>query len=943
MSLLPFSKSLEHKKTKHWTLGIASKHRLSWSRRTINQSAENEGSIRNQAKNDRETGPPYGEQEIKRPYDQCATINTTRNFQEHKQWDQSGNNDWEVNCEDMESDIYSWVATEMAGTEAVMPTHCIHRTRLSRPLNITLSPDALTSSSLDEITSDSHQTVDAFTQVPITPEESFALLLDYQSSSDTFLNDSVHPHAQGTHPATFPIYAHMHNANPEWHDLVDRAFCNSLTKQEQRRQGLWWELIKGEREYVRDMGIVCNVFMQSLRDCRPPVIEPARLELFSVEVFSNAAQIYHAHIKILKRLMERQRQEWPLLATATDIFLQSLLEIADLYDAYMKNYPFAQASVRRELATNDAFQQFINSCTTASLTYKRDIFVFLSRPVTRFPRMLLILDALLRATPVDHSDCDDIPVLKELLERVVKSSQPGIESAEGKIKLWNTAERLLFRKGEIVDLDISDPKRRLIHMGHVLQRVRNETYWHGWQDIQAILLDNYLLLTHSDDDGSLVVVSRPVHLDFINIVAKNGVSERRYDYVFSKIQRGGRRIESMLPTESLMFPFIILAEENPTRSFTLCVGTEKERLKWVGKIEEAKSLRKFDMESNRSFVVDTITTPLAITDCLTCADIFKIHDRDTVALSTFNSIWVGWLRDSLSFRQLIKFESGHITTVAVSEDSGWMLVISSGILYAFGLKELIPTSEPSTWNVKSQRQGEILSRQGQTVIWVCTGETKGKTLVAYATYSKSSHVTQLEFLEPLPGNTFRLFAQSLSTLNLPGYASCLTFFRQTVAVITEKSIIIVDPGSSTYHCVPAPGSANSLGEDAPVLKLLSSVGRKKSGTKPLGMWQTGGNEFVLVYDWGACFVTKYGELCRLGAFLKWNIVPSYAFYSPPYLLLFDEHYYRVEVRVAITGKMCEVVEEKGLRMIPWSREGQAMIGWSQRGLIRLVETEAIQS
>nr|ODN81229.1 hypothetical protein L203_05735 [Cryptococcus depauperatus CBS 7841] len=738
MSLLPFSKSLEHKKTKHWTLGIASKHRLSWSRRIINQSAENEGSIRNQAKNDRETGPPYGEQEIKRPYDQCATINTTRNFQEHKQWDQSGNNDWEVYCEDMESDVYSWVATEMAGTEAVIPTHCINGTKLSRPLNITLSPGALTSSSLDEITSDSHQTVDAFTQVSITPEESFALLLDYQSSSDTFLNDSVHPHAQGTHPATFPIYAHMHNANPEWHDLVDRAFCNSLTKQEQRRQGLWWELIKGEREYVRDMGIVCNVFMQSLRDCRTPVIEPARLELFSVEVFSNAAQIYHVHIKILKRLMERQRQEWPLLATATDIFLQSLLEIADLYDAYMKNYPFAQASVRRELATNDAFQQFINSCTTASLTYKRDIFVFLSRPVTRFPRMLLILDALLRATPVDHSDCEDIPILKELLERVVKSSQPGIESAEGKIKLWNTAERLLFRKGEIV-----------------------------------------------------------------------------------------------------------------------------------------------------------------------------------------------------------------VSIFAVAEDSGWMLVISSGILYAFGLQELIPTSEPSTWNVKSQRQGEILSRQGQTVIWVCTGKTKGKTLgefiVAYATYSKSSHVTQLEFLEPLPGNTFRLFAQSLSTLNLPGYASCLTFFRQTVAVITEKSIIIVEPGSSTYHCVPAPGSANSLGEDAPVLKLLSSVGRKKSGTKPLGMWQIGGNEFVLVYDWGACFVTKYGELCRLGAFLKWNIVPSYAFYSPPYLLLFDEHYYRVEVRVAITGKMCEVVEEKGLRMIPWSREGQAMIGWSQRGLIRLVETEAIQS
>lgn len=28
---------------------------------------------------------------------------------------------------------------------------------------------------------------------------------------------------------------------------------------EQRRQGLWWEIIKGEREYVRDMSIMCHV------------------------------------------------------------------------------------------------------------------------------------------------------------------------------------------------------------------------------------------------------------------------------------------------------------------------------------------------------------------------------------------------------------------------------------------------------------------------------------------------------------------------------------------------------------------------------------------------------------------------------------------------------------------------------------------------------------
>lgn len=47
--------------------------------------------------------------------------------------------------------------------------------------------------------------------------------------------------------------------SPEWHQIVDKSFCDSLDKMEQRRQGLWWEIIKGEREYVRDMSIMCHV------------------------------------------------------------------------------------------------------------------------------------------------------------------------------------------------------------------------------------------------------------------------------------------------------------------------------------------------------------------------------------------------------------------------------------------------------------------------------------------------------------------------------------------------------------------------------------------------------------------------------------------------------------------------------------------------------------
>lgn len=105
--------------------------------------------------------------------------------------------------------------------------------------------------------------------------------------------------------------------------------------------------------------------------------------------------------------------------------------------------------MRRESVKNKEFSKFLESRNTASLTNRRDIFTFLSRPVTRLPRIILLLGELLKVTPKEHADKEDIPVLKEMLERVVKDTEHGIEAAAVKIKLWNIAERLLFKKGEI--------------------------------------------------------------------------------------------------------------------------------------------------------------------------------------------------------------------------------------------------------------------------------------------------------------------------------------------------------------------------------------------------------------------------------------------------------------------------------------------------------------
>jgi hypothetical protein len=85
---------------------------------------------------------------------------------------------------------------------------------------------------------------------------------------------------------------------------------------------------------------------------------------------------------------------------------------------------------------------------------KRDLitFKFLSRPVTRIPRLNLLLKQTLKLTSgeADHSDLETLPLILSILKDRIKSTQPGIEAAESKVQFLGLCESLEFPNGEII-------------------------------------------------------------------------------------------------------------------------------------------------------------------------------------------------------------------------------------------------------------------------------------------------------------------------------------------------------------------------------------------------------------------------------------------------------------------------------------------------------------
>ena len=160
---------------------------------------------------------------------------------------------------------------------------------------------------------------------------------------------------------------------------------------------------------------------------------------------------------------------------------------------------------------------------------KGDLTVFISQPVTRLAQLNLILEQALKYTPegrspyllqysngrsshnvgTDHTDHETISLILGILSWIAKSTVPGVQAAEDKVKVFTLGESLVFRETELIaspltrrrsdlksfvsqDLDFDSETRTVVHEGTVGQLERDDGPSRvQWIDSGVKLLDHY--------------------------------------------------------------------------------------------------------------------------------------------------------------------------------------------------------------------------------------------------------------------------------------------------------------------------------------------------------------------------------------------------------------------------------------------------------------------
>ncbi|TFK29596.1 hypothetical protein FA15DRAFT_663742 [Coprinopsis marcescibilis] len=732
----------------------------------------------------------------------------------------------------------------------------------------------------------------------------------------------------------------------EWHDMVSETFRKSLPKKEAKRQNVIFELIKGEMSYVKDLENIEHLFITPLRVANPPIVSSDRLDQFIEDVFHNYSELYEHHKKLVDALQEIQREQHPVIKSITDPVMDAALNFREAYMEYIPNYPIAAYRIDDEMANNIAFRAFIEECVRHPDSHRLDMKSFVNRPIPRLLRYELLLKGIMDETESGHEDHDMIPNVIDVIKALGKETEPGVFSAKQKVELWRYNSNIVFSKpGEFVNMDLLNPARTLMHSGKLLRQPDSGLEW-NWSELYVLLFDNYLVMTKikesKDKDGVVkyIVNRRPIPLDLLTLVSAADAPTQRSTGLLRNLRPSDRHGETPIqatPDSAVdsraVYPMTLHYNGRMGGTYIVYAESAQIRAEWKEKLEHAIAIRKAVQESNQVFEVETLSSETFLiptmantnqgpaweqnntfTGKVTCSVPFSTPDRRRmVAVGCNEGVWIGYRHDAGSLRRVLLLKA--VTQCAMLEEFGIFLVLADKSLFAYHIEALVPSS-PHT-----SHSSQVPQKLNGTkdVHFFSVGTLDGRTLVAYM--KKKGMDSIFRVLEPVGdkinekvkapvGLGSRLGFRSTKSewfriyrdFFLPSDSFDLIFLKARIAILCAKGFEIMNLKNFDSVTIPQKEETKH-----------AYLSKRCEGCRPMGMFRSNENEFLLCYDEFGVYVDKHGDPVRGAVTIEWEGTAERAAFHSPYVMLFDSRF--IEIRNVATGLLVQIIPGNDIRCI----------------------------
>uniref|UniRef100_A0A6B2L3K6 DH domain-containing protein n=1 Tax=Arcella intermedia TaxID=1963864 RepID=A0A6B2L3K6_9EUKA len=284
------------------------------------------------------------------------------------------------------------------------------------------------------------------------------------------------------------------------------------------------------------------------------------------KLFGNVETIHKFNLGILCKFKQRLSE---YNGSFGDIFLDTIPQM-DLYVSYINNYGLAIDTYK--LSSSE--KRFKTFCEEAlqDIGGKLDLPAYLIMPVQRLPRYDLLLRELLKLTPENHVDYNNLVKAKDEIQKMNEFINDKQQEHENRLKL----EQLQSKIVTSIPLVLTVPNRLFLREGKVNISKNNSSEVKG----TLIAMNDILLLTKRDStsiDRNIKKITSLI-LDVVPVIEQP------------------KEEDEMILMDTVKFADKFTLRNEGGVQFTLCCGSdtwtitcenEKEQKNWIKALTEA--------------------------------------------------------------------------------------------------------------------------------------------------------------------------------------------------------------------------------------------------------------------------------------------------------------------------------------------------------------------
>uniref|UniRef100_A0A671MD82 Rho guanine nucleotide exchange factor 10 n=1 Tax=Sinocyclocheilus anshuiensis TaxID=1608454 RepID=A0A671MD82_9TELE len=242
---------------------------------------------------------------------------------------------------------------------------------------------------------------------------------------------------------------------------------DGLSQHQVMRRCILEMILESEKNYLEALKRILEQYEKSLAEIEPRLLSDRKRKV----VFYRIREILQCHALFQMALASRV-SDWDELEMIGDVFVASFSKsmVLDAYSEYVNNVSLAMGVVRKSCAAKPSFLDFLKHRQETSKDHLT-LYGLMMKPIQRFPQFILLLQDMLKNTPVGHPDRLPLQMALTELETLAEKLNERKREADQRCEIRHIAKAM---NEHYLSKLLSSGSRYLIRSDDVVETVYND-------------------------------------------------------------------------------------------------------------------------------------------------------------------------------------------------------------------------------------------------------------------------------------------------------------------------------------------------------------------------------------------------------------------------------------------------------------------------------------